>query len=68
METSSKGVKSCVEKLNLVYDDSDKGQMLEEVKRFQQHVRTANATAETAVTWSAKDILQFIVKWNFTEI
>jgi len=50
-----------------VFPEFDKDQVFEETKRLRRHIKSANITIKEAVLWEAKEFLQFILKWDFTE-
>lgn len=50
-----------------IFDEFDKEQVFQEIKRNRRHVRATNTTVDVAVRWTAQEILQFIIKWDFSE-
>ena len=67
MEAPDNDLESAADKLNNVYDEFQKKDVIQEVKRFRRHIRATNTTVEEAATWSALDVFQFIIKWDFSE-
>ena len=53
-------------RVQTLYGDFVKEQVVEEINRFQRNVSATNATTEAFVTWITK-LSQFIVKWDFSE-
>lgn len=60
-------ISSAVRELNLVYHDFDEEEISQEVKRLRRHIRATNTTIEAANSWTTKEILQFIITWDFNE-
>lgn len=67
IEASGNDLELATEKLNIVYGGFDKEQVVLEDKWFQQYVRATNATSDAAFKWTAREVIQFTVKLDFTE-
>ena len=67
MNGSDQQLEIAAEKLNSTYDEFGKQDVLVEVKRFRRHICAAQVEVEIAASWSAKEVLQFIVEYDFNE-
>lgn len=56
-----------VQKLTSFYDELSEMELLLEIPRFRRHLKAAEVNFDDAKLWSALDVLQFIVKWDFQE-
>lgn len=59
-------IKLAVINLYNIYDEFEK-EMVQKVKKCRRYLYATNASIEIALTWTAQDILQFIIKWDFIE-
>lgn len=59
--------KTSANKLTTFYDEVSESELLLEIPRFRRHLKAAEIIMDDAKRWSALDVLQFIVKWDFQE-
>ncbi|KAK5642823.1 hypothetical protein RI129_008990 [Pyrocoelia pectoralis] len=64
---SENELEQAIEKFNLVYGDFDKEEVYKEVYRLRRHLSATNTATEEAASWTAKNLFEFIIKWDFTE-
>ena len=67
VESSDNDLISAVEKHRLVCCDFDKELLVQDLETFRRPLRPASDTADAAVSYTAKNVFQFIFKWNNTE-
>lgn len=67
LEASDDALAVALENLVEIYDEFDKEQVLQEIKRYRRHLRATDTSVDVAARWTAQEILQFIIKWDFSE-
>lgn len=53
--------------LSSFYDDISEQDLLIEIPRFRRHVIAAGMKAEDVLNWNSREVLAFIVEWDFLE-
>lgn len=67
MEASDDALAVALDNLVEIYNEFDKEQVLQEIKRYRRHIRATDTSADVASRWTAQEVLQFIITWDFTE-
>lgn len=63
MKASVDALSEALDNLMEIYNAFVKDQVLREIRRYRKHVCATDMIADVVV----QEILQFIIKWNFTE-
>ncbi|KAM3962942.1 zinc finger MYM-type protein 1-like [Aphomia sociella] len=67
LEASDDALAVAVDNLIQIYGEFDKEQVSQEIKRYRRHVKATDTSMDVAAKWRAQEILQFIIKWDFSE-
>lgn len=67
LEASDDSLGVALDNLVQIYDEFDKELVFQEIKRYRRHVRATDTSVDVAGRWTAQEILQFIIKWDFSE-
>jgi hypothetical protein len=67
ISASDEEVRSTVARLAAVYDELSNEDLRMEIPRLRRHLQAAEISLEEAQHWTALQVLQFIIKWDFVE-
>lgn len=67
LEASNDALAIAAHNLMDVYDEFDEEQVLLEIKRYRRHLCATETSVDIASRWTAQEVLQFIIKWDFSE-
>ncbi|RVE46244.1 hypothetical protein evm_009134, partial [Chilo suppressalis] len=56
-----------VENLIQSNDKFDKEQVSQKIKKYRRHVKATDTSMDVAANWKAQEILQLIIKWDFSK-